>query len=243
MIAALYVQRGGCYFGLPDVDPWDARRDARKYDGPWPVVAHPPCARWCKFAPMAEQRAAAHPQTRLPGFDYGKRIGEDDGCFESALRAIRKWGGVLEHPAGTLAWEAYGLARPRKDGWIRSGDGWVCEVAQGQYGHRADKLTWLYYVGKSEPPPLLWGTPSRIEIPWTRCGDGCGEWWCAIHAMHVHECPCPPIEEWDRSPYEADKTPGGRRRGVVETMTHAERAATPTPFRDLLLSMARASNP
>jgi len=23
MIAALYVQKGGCYFGLDDVDPWD----------------------------------------------------------------------------------------------------------------------------------------------------------------------------------------------------------------------------
>jgi len=23
VIAALYVQTGGCYFGLPDVDPWD----------------------------------------------------------------------------------------------------------------------------------------------------------------------------------------------------------------------------
>lgn len=42
MIAALYVQTGGCYFGLPNVDPWDVHRDARKYDGPWPVVAHPP---------------------------------------------------------------------------------------------------------------------------------------------------------------------------------------------------------
>jgi hypothetical protein len=43
MIAALYVQTGGCYFNLPDVEPWDEARDARKYAGPWPVVAHPPC--------------------------------------------------------------------------------------------------------------------------------------------------------------------------------------------------------
>lgn len=39
MIAALYVETGGCYFGLPDVDPWDELRDARKYEGPWSVVA------------------------------------------------------------------------------------------------------------------------------------------------------------------------------------------------------------
>ena len=43
MIAALFVETGGVYFGLPNVDPWDEERDARLYDGPWPVVAHPPC--------------------------------------------------------------------------------------------------------------------------------------------------------------------------------------------------------
>lgn len=38
MIAALFVATGGCYFGLPDVDPWDVTRDARLYSGPHPVV-------------------------------------------------------------------------------------------------------------------------------------------------------------------------------------------------------------
>ena len=46
MIAALYVARAGTYFNLLDVDPWDEIRDARLYDGPHPVVAHPPCQRW-----------------------------------------------------------------------------------------------------------------------------------------------------------------------------------------------------
>jgi hypothetical protein len=40
MIAALYVESGGCYFGLDDVDPWDISRDARGYSGKAPVVAH-----------------------------------------------------------------------------------------------------------------------------------------------------------------------------------------------------------
>lgn len=26
MIAALYVQRGGCYYGIADVDPWPGDR-------------------------------------------------------------------------------------------------------------------------------------------------------------------------------------------------------------------------
>lgn len=32
-VAALYVQTGGSYFRLPDVDPWDEGRDARAYAG------------------------------------------------------------------------------------------------------------------------------------------------------------------------------------------------------------------
>ena len=56
MIAALFVDRRGCYSGLPDVDLWDESRDARLYKGPYPVVAHPPCARWCKLAGLVEAR-------------------------------------------------------------------------------------------------------------------------------------------------------------------------------------------
>jgi hypothetical protein len=48
-VAALYVTKGGCYFGLEGVDPWDEARDARTYAGPWPVIAHPPCQRWGRF--------------------------------------------------------------------------------------------------------------------------------------------------------------------------------------------------
>lgn len=42
MIAALFVETDGCYFGLDGVDPWDEQRDARQYAGPWPVVAQRP---------------------------------------------------------------------------------------------------------------------------------------------------------------------------------------------------------
>ena len=243
MIAALYVQKNGCYFGLPGVDPWDARRDARRYPGPFPVVAHPPCARWCAFAPMAEQRHAAKAQAVIPGMEYGTKVGEDAGCFAAALAAVRRWGGVLEHPKGSRAWPTHGLTAPPREGWGRSGKGWVCEVSQGHYGHRADKLTWLYYEGSAAPPDLVWGVPDRPDGPWSLCSHGCGDWWCSVHQMHAHECPCPPVEEWTSSPYAAERTATGLRRGSVETMTHAERAATPLAFRDLLIEIALASRP
>ncbi len=34
-VAALYVEKGGVYWDLDDVEPWDEQRDARLYAGPW----------------------------------------------------------------------------------------------------------------------------------------------------------------------------------------------------------------
>ena len=144
MIAALFVETGGCYFGLPNVDPWDKARDARKYAGPWPVVAHPPCERWGRFA-------------KGPMYRQDKITGDDEGCFAAAFNAVRQFGGVLEHPAHSKAWRTFLLPiPPRTGGWIRTTDGWTCHVEQGHYGHPARKATWLFVAGK-EPPPLIWG--------------------------------------------------------------------------------------
>lgn len=159
-IAALYVQKNGCYYGLPGVDPWDKERDARKYDGPWPVVAHPPCARWCRLAKQVERRG-------------GKPYGADDDCFASALTAVRRWGGVLEHPEGSGAWPTYDLAIPiRHAGWVPADfeGGFTCYVEQGHYGHRARKGTWLYACHASLPS-LPWGASQAvIQGPRTRTG-------------------------------------------------------------------------
>ncbi len=57
MIAALYVASGGCYFGLPDVDPWDESRDARIYAGPHPAPvesATPPIPEQIPAKPLPE---------------------------------------------------------------------------------------------------------------------------------------------------------------------------------------------
>jgi hypothetical protein len=35
---------------------------------------------------------------------------------------------------------------------------------------------------------------------WVRC-ETCDNFWCTIHEMHVHDCPCPPVEEWWASPH------------------------------------------
>jgi len=149
MIAALYVETGGCYFGLPDVDPWDEARDARKYAGPHPVLAHPPCQRWGKFW---------HGSTRKP---HQFKLGDDGGCFLAALCALDDFGGVIEHPMDSHAWAAFGINKPpRSGGWVDAGFGmWTCCVFQGHYGHLSGKGTWMLVAGVARDllPDLIWG--------------------------------------------------------------------------------------
>lgn len=156
-VAALFVQTGGAYFGLPGVDPWDEPRDARKYKGPHPVVAHPPCSRWCK--PLAKVN-----ETR-----YGHRIGDDGGAFTRAIGAVLAFGGVLEHPAHSYAWDHFRLIKPMRGRWTPSSEGnfplyWVTEVSQSAYGHPARKNTWLLYKGDSAPPALDWSDPRGTHL-------------------------------------------------------------------------------
>lgn len=200
MIAALYVERGGCYFGLPDVDPWDEARDARRYDGPWPVVAHPPCARWSKLAGFVNH---VYPGRFKPG--------DDDGKFASALAAVRKWGGVLEHPEGSAAWRAHDLMEPpRWGGWIFADwqGGWTCCVEQGAYGHRARKATWLYANG--------------VDLPSLRWGPARGDQWQQVTGV-------------------SHNGRRASRTGIVQRMSKRQSAATPIEFRDVLLDIARSA--
>jgi hypothetical protein len=199
-IAALFVETGGYYFGLPDVDPWDELRDARCYAGPYPVVAHPDCKRWGRFW---------HGSTRKP---HQFRLGDDGGCFASALVSVRTWGGVLEHPAHSHAWRFFGLQRPpAAGGWIRAdARGWTCHVEQGHYGHFSRKPTWLYACDTARPE-LVWG-PSEQRIHPTALASYGYEKARRIGVMAMV---------------------GGKHKTAI-------RNATPPAFRDLLLKIVLA---
>jgi len=204
-VAALYVETDGAYFGLPSVDPWDEARDARKYAGPHPVVAHPPCQRWGRFW---------HGSTRKP---HQFEKGADGGCFAAALASVLEWGGVLEHPADSHAWEAHSIPKPpRSGGWIPVMFGvWTCCVYQGQYGHLAGKPTWLIAARPGVPlPNLRWGKTEQRIHP---------------RALELHG-------------YEK-----ARRIGMMAMVGGKDktriRNTTPPDFRDVLLSIARQVKP
>ncbi len=204
-VAALFVETNGVYCGLPDVDAWDIVRDARRYEGPHPIVAHPPCERWGSFWPGSPVQVAK-------GIRFKK--GDDNGCFQAAYDAVRRYGGVIEHPRGSHAWAHFGIPRPDDNGgWmpILSG-GWTCCVYQGHYGHKALKPTWLYYYSDKPPADLLWGRPE-------------GEFMSVAGTSFATVA--------DRRAAEAK---GWRYKARLPTKLRNE---TPLPFRELLISMAR----
>lgn len=203
MIAALFVEPNGPYYGIDDVDPWNEDRDARLYDGPHPVIAHPPCKRWGRFWHGS------------PSNPHQFELGDDAGCFAAAITAVRKFGGVLEHPADSHAWERFELNEPNRcGGWVVADwqGGWTCYVEQGFYGHVARKPTWLYAC-KVELPSLRWGEGEQRLDP-------------VVLARHGYE--------------RARRMGMVSRIGGKEK--ERTRNTTPTEFRDLLLTIARSAH-
>lgn len=146
----------------------------------------------------------------LAGTPQQKKLGDDDGCFESALASVRKWGGVIEHPEGSHAWRSFGLnLPPRSGGWVNADfiGGFTCCVEQGAYGHRARKATWLYAFG-CELPTLKWGS---ADGKFGRLDDGYHS--KEERAFHI-------------------------KKGVLQRLSKKQRLATPIEFRDLLISIA-----
>lgn len=121
IVAALYVRRDSVYKSIPGVDVWDIDRDAEKYNGPYPVVAHPPCRLWGKLAGLStaderEMRLAIH-----------------------SVECMLRFGGVLEHPINS-----------NLISWVRLiGQVKLQEVRQFDFGHQAEKRTIIMVTGSN----------------------------------------------------------------------------------------------
>lgn len=79
-VAALWVRHDSVYFFIPGVECYDITRNARSYTGPYPIIAHPPCGPWGKYAYKSQQ-------SMLDG--------------QLAMRMVERFGGVVEQPVGS----------------------------------------------------------------------------------------------------------------------------------------------
>ena len=87
-VAVLWVEAKSHYWRLwPKVDMWGRGRDARTYNGPYPVICHPPCGPWGKY------KAKAHES-------------KEHGII--AMELVHRWGGVVEHPIGSSLFADHG---------------------------------------------------------------------------------------------------------------------------------------
>lgn len=126
-VAVLFARADSVYKKIGCCDVWDAARNALNWPGGASVVAHPPCRAWGRLRTFAKPRK-------------GERL-----LATWAVRQVRRWGGVLEHPASSLLWPRAGLPLPGA-GCDKYG-GWTLGIAQSWWGHKAEKNTLLYIVG------------------------------------------------------------------------------------------------
>lgn len=185
-IAVLFARADSVYKTMPGCDVYDAARDARTWPGGCPVVAHPPCRGWGKLSYFAKPAA-----------------GELDlGPF--AVDQVRRFGGVLEHPMHSKLWEAAGLPRP---GQVDAWGGWTLPISQHWWGHRAEKLTWLYIVGCASRDiptiPLRLGDATHViagcarvrRKDGTRLRKGMAGWRPEVTKAEREHTP-PPLAAW-----------------------------------------------
>jgi len=153
MVSILFTQAKSIYNTL-NVDCWDIERDARKWPGGNPVVAHPPCRAWGRLSQFAKPRP------------------DEKQLALYAVDMVRKHGGVLEHPYGSTLWNEVPLPMPgKKDTW----GGYSILVNQNWWGHKAQKKTLLYIVGctpdKLPPIPISFDAIEYVVRP-ARNGTG-----------------------------------------------------------------------
>lgn len=125
-VAVLFARTDSIYKTLPGTDVYDIDRDARKWHGGSPVVAHPPCRAWGRLKHLAKPRI------------------DERALGPFAVDCVRTWGGVVEHPAFSDLWLYCALPAP---GHLDTFGGFTLPVLQSWWGHRAAKATWFYIVG------------------------------------------------------------------------------------------------
>jgi hypothetical protein len=159
-IAVLYAREDSIYKTLDGCDVFDAKRDARTFQGGMPIIAHPPCRAWSSFAHFAKSRP------------------DEKDLARHAVKMVRENGGVLEHPISSRLWADQGLPEPgNRDEW----GGFTVILPQFWLGHRAEKGTRFYIVG-CQPKDLpevelkLGDAPCVVTTSKRKCQTPAAEW-------------------------------------------------------------------
>lgn len=126
MTISVLFARGDSIYKTLGADVWDEHRDATKWPGGNQIIAHPPCRAWGRL------RTFANPAPH------------EKDLARFAVAMVRRWGGVLEHPAGSTLWADQNLPMP---GTTDRFGGWTLAAPQKWWGHKAEKATWFYIVG------------------------------------------------------------------------------------------------
>lgn len=166
-VTALFVEPDSIYKHL-GIDAWDRNRDATRWPGGNPVIAHPPCRTWSTLATCVTRAT--------PG---------EKALAPWAVDQVQRWGGVLEHPAGSRLFAHCGLPVP--GGFPDQHGGITIKVNQFHWGHRASKPTLLYIVRSTDIPP----EPRRPGRPTHCVTQG--------HGIRIgHSRFLPRIPDWER---------------------------------------------
>jgi len=180
MTAALYVDvERGPYAGILGSDQcWGVDRDAKRYSGPGPVVAHPPCGPWGRLAHLCKY--------------------QDPECGIRAVEQVRAFGGVLEHPRDSRLWAECGLPRPQDPPFLIRPDEFTIQIDQCRWGHPCKKTTWLFFAGidpAALPPLPPWREPTHCIDDGAARRDGRPSRFKRLPHKEAHLTPGP-FAEW-----------------------------------------------
>lgn len=144
-IAVLFARADSLYKRNPLCDVYDEQRDALTWPGGARVIAHPPCREWGRL----------HRFSKAPPHERQLAIW--------AVWVVRRYGGVVEHPAASKLWDYMKLPAPgaAPDVW----GGHTVEIRQCDFGHPAEKLTWLYVVRGTLPSMPPRREPTHVVKP------------------------------------------------------------------------------
>lgn len=125
-IPVLFVNQSTNYENF-NTDLYDINRNALSIVNDCAAVYHPPCRSWGRLRSFANFSP-----------------GEHWLAVWSVIR-IRRFGGVLEHPAGSKLWNF--MCLPRPGAGYDSFGGFSVKINQHDFGFECEKNTWLYIVG------------------------------------------------------------------------------------------------